>query len=168
VTPSSNIAGTWKVAVCIKEMAGMCGFSRQRFMQLVKSGVMPAPLRDEETGRPFFTEEMQAQCLEIRRRGMGRNGKIIMFYCRRTPTPAAPGRPKVLKAKDTKVGGDQYVEIVDGLHGLGLMTVTAEQVGKTVAILYPQGTSGLDNGEVIRRAFLQLKGKNSAENVGGK
>ena len=167
MTPSSNISGTGKAAVCIREMAGMCGFSRQRFMQLVKAGVMPAPLRDEQTGRPFFTEEMQAQCLEIRRRGMGLNGKIIMFYCRRTQTSAAPGRPKVLKAKSPKVGVNQYVEIVDGLHGLGL-TVTGDQVGKTVASLFPQGTSGVDAGSVIRSVFLHLKGKNSAENVGGK
>ncbi len=144
----------------------MCGFSRQRFMQLVKAGVMPAPLRDEQTGRPFFTEEMQAQCLEIRRRGMGLNGKIIMFYCRRTPTSASPGRPKVLKAKSPKVEVNQYVEIVDGLHGLGL-TVTGDQVGKTVASLFPQGTSGVDAGR-SSAGFPPSEGQGFGRKCGGK
>ena len=38
-----------------------------------KAGVMPAPLRDETTGRPYFTEELQATCVEVRRR----NGESV-------------------------------------------------------------------------------------------
>jgi predicted DNA-binding transcriptional regulator AlpA len=46
VTPRSNNPEPKKAAISIQEMAAQCGLSRQRFMQLVKAGVFPAPLYD--------------------------------------------------------------------------------------------------------------------------
>jgi hypothetical protein len=56
-----------KVAVSISEMARMVGLSRQRFHQL-KGTTFPEPMRDPETNRPFYDEELQQLCLEVRRR----------------------------------------------------------------------------------------------------
>ncbi len=70
MTTSSNNSVPAKAAVCIKEMAVMVGLSRQRFMQLVKAGVFPPPLRDEATGRPYYTDEMQTVVLDVRRRNL--------------------------------------------------------------------------------------------------
>ncbi len=166
MTESSNIPAPKRAAICIREMATLCGLSRQRFMQLVKAGVFPAPLRDEATQRPYFTEEMQAQCLEVRKRNMGINGKVVMFYARRPST--TPPTPKAKKPQIKPTGADRHAAIVDGLKALGLVTVTTTQVAEAVGQLFPQGTSGIEPGEVIRAVFVYLHGKNSGKNVGRK
>ena len=66
-------------------------------MRLVKAGVMPTPLRDADTGRPYYPEGLQALCEEVRRRNVGTNGRVVLFYARRTPTPAPTARLKVVK-----------------------------------------------------------------------
>ena len=126
-------------------------------MQLVKAGVFPAPLYDVETKRPYYPEDLQAQCLEVRKRNLGINGKVIMFYARRpglTATPKAK-TPKV-RPKET----ERYPDILEGLTALGLV-VTSAQVAEAVGQVFPQGTEGTDPGEVIRKVFLRLKGKNT-------
>jgi site-specific recombinase XerD len=55
-----------KAAVTVAEMARMLGMSRSRFYQLIGKA-FPQPSRDEG-GRPFFDEEGQKVCLEVRRR----------------------------------------------------------------------------------------------------
>jgi hypothetical protein len=171
VTNSSNIPQSNKAAICIKEMASLVGLSRQRFMQLVKSGVFPAPLKDEVTGRPYFTDEMQTVCLDVRRRNCGVNGQVIMFYARRTTSPTLPPRPKNVKPpkspKPKSSTTDHHADIVAGLHGLGL-TVTGDQVAQAVTELFPKGIGSSDTGSVIRAVFLHIRGKNSAEKVGRK
>jgi hypothetical protein len=77
---------TDKTAVSISEMARIVGLSRQRFHQLIQAGVFPAPLYDIATRRPFYNEEMQQTCLEVRRRNCGINGKAVLFYSRRAVT----------------------------------------------------------------------------------
>jgi hypothetical protein len=42
---------------------------------------------------------------------------------------------------------------------LGLASVTAADVTAAVKGLYPQGTAGIDQGEVLRAVFLALKSK---------
>ena len=49
-------------------VARKLGLSRQRFWQLRKEGVFPQPQTDEETGRPFYTEEQLEVCLDLRKR----------------------------------------------------------------------------------------------------
>ncbi len=165
MTTSSNSPGPSKVAVCIKEMAEMVGLSRQRFMQLVKAGVMPAPLRDEASGRPYYPEDLQARCAEVRRRNVGINGRVVMFYARRTPVAAS--RPKAAKAARPSSGaGEKYADVVAGLHALGLTSATTAQVAEAVADLFPGGDA--DTGTMIRSVFLHLRSKNPTGNVGSK
>jgi hypothetical protein len=152
-------------AICIKDMASQCGLSRQRFMQLVKAGVFAAPLYDVGTRRPFYSEELQAQCLEVRKRNVGINGKVVMFYARR-PSTMTP--TKAITPKDKPTGSDRYADIMDGLKALGLATITTKQVAETVGQLFPQGTEKVDQGEIIRAVFVHLHGKNTRGNVGRK
>lgn len=165
MTTSSSSAGPEKAAVSIKEMAAACGLSRQRFAQLVKAGVFPAPLRDEASGRPYYAPELQEVCLGVRRRNLGINGKVVMFYSVRTPIP-----PQVPRRKPTAKGvvSDPHADILDGLHGLGLTTAAAGQVGEVLAHLYPTGSDGIDAGQVLRAVFLHLRSNNSADKVGRK
>jgi hypothetical protein len=152
-------------AICIRDMAAQCGLSRQRFMQLVKAGVFPAPLIDQASKRPYFSEELQAQCLDVRKKNIGINGKVVMFYGRRSigTTPTTP-KAKKPQGKPT----DRYADLIDALKALGLVTVTTTQVAKAVAQLFPPGIVGVEAGEVIRAVFVHLHGKNTGGNVGRK
>jgi hypothetical protein len=152
-----------KAAICIRAMAASCGLSRQRFMQLVKAGVFPTPLYDVTTKRPFYTEDMQAQCLEVRKRNVGVNGKVVMFYARRSATMTTT--PKTKKPAFKPTGSDCHAGIVDGLKALGLVTVTTAQIAEAVGQIFPQGTATVDPREVIRAVFVHLHGKNSRGNV---
>ncbi len=144
----------------------MVGLSRQRFMQLVKAGVFPAPLVDEATKRPYYTEELQATCLEVRRRNCGINGKVVMFYARRVPSP--PTTTNTTKPKEKPALPDHCADILDGLRALGMVTATMALVSEAVKELFPGGIKNVDPGELIRQVFIHLRRKNAGENVGRK
>jgi hypothetical protein len=147
-----------KSIVTVAEMARMVGLSRQRFYQLIGSA-FPHPLYHIVSRRPFYTEEQQQVCLEVRRRNCGIDGKPVLFYASRLPS--SPRRPKPAKPK-LEAKGKDVSALVDGLNALGLTTATAAQVERTTKELFPQGTDGLDQREVLRAVFLHLKRKNSA------
>lgn len=151
-----------KAAVSVAEMARMIGLSRSRFYQLIGTA-FPLPLRQPETERPIYTEEQQKICMEVRRRNCGIDGKPILFYSRRLgTTPSKPRPPK----PTLEPQGKDVSALVDGLNALGLTTATAGQIDRATKTLFPQGTNGMDQGEVLRTVFLHLKRQNSADNVG--
>jgi hypothetical protein len=152
-----------KAAVSVTEMARMVGLSRARFYQLLEAGVFPQPGRDAETGRPFFNEELQKACLEVRRRNCGVNGKPVLFYARRAPPTPAPARPRKVTPRPPR---NEHADLTDALRGLGLASVTPAQVGAAVKELFPQGTAGVDGAEVVRAVFLHLRRKDSGGQVG--
>jgi hypothetical protein len=135
-------------------------------MQLVRAGVFPAPLYDVATRRPFYSEDLQAQCLEVRQRNVGINGRVVMFYSLRPGDTA--NVPRAKRPKEKPPGPDRYAGIVDGLKALGLVAVTAKQVAEAVGRLFPEGTERVDPGKVIRAAFVHLHGNHSGRNVGRK
>ena len=153
-----------KVAVTVAEMARMVGLSRARFYQLVEAGVFPAPERHPETKRPFYGEELQRTCLEVRRRNCGLNGKPVLFYARRATATATTGTRKPRAAAPRQP--EPHAALLDAVKGLGLTAVTPIQVAAAVAELYPKGTEGVDQGEVIRSVFLWIKRQDSGDKVG--
>jgi hypothetical protein len=68
-----------KTVVTIVEMSRMVGLSNARFRQLIGS-TFPCPLYTETTHRPYYTEDMQLICLEVRRRNLGIDGQPVFFY----------------------------------------------------------------------------------------
>src|SRR5207344_1180857 len=106
-----------KAAVTVAEMSRMVGLSRARFYQLIGSA-FPHPVYDVATKRPFYSEEAQKVCLEVRRRNCGIDGKPILFYAKRLPV--APLK-RMLKSEN------KSSHLVDGLQSLG-MNATASQV----------------------------------------
>jgi hypothetical protein len=146
-----------KAAVSVTEMARMVGLSRQRFHQLVKAGVFPSPLYDEETKRPYFDEALQEICLSVRKRNCGVNNRPVLFYARGS-RPAAPSKP--VKRKPVKCDDGKHADLIDGLKGLGLTSVTVAQVDAVVVELYPGGTSGVPPADLLRAVFLRLQRKN--------
>ncbi len=139
-----------KSAMSVVEMARMVGLSRARFYQLLGTA-FPYPIYDVTTRRPFFTPELQEQCVEVRRRNLGINGKAVMFHRRQRevalPIPKKRSRP----APDDS----RCREMVAGLRSLGLAGVSSQQVE---AALKELGVSGnKDQGEVLKAVFLHIK-----------
>ena len=147
-----------KSVVSVAEMARQLSLSRSRLYQLIEQGIFPSPIYDVQTRRPFFNEEMQAACLEVRRRNCGINGKPILFYCPRHPL-GSQSKP-IKKVKVEPKPKSQYADLLDGLRGLGL-EVTAAVVDPIVKELFPQGIQNLESGEVIRKVFLRIKRQDS-------
>jgi hypothetical protein len=150
-----------KKIVSVAEMARMVGLSRARFYQLVVGGTFPPPLYDVATKRPFYTEELQQVCLEVRRRNCGIDGKPVLFYCRRGAEAATPKKPRT--AKPAK--GAKHADLLDGLRALGLTTATAAQVTAAVKELFPKGVTEVADDEVLRAVFLHVKRQDWADNV---
>lgn len=147
-----------KAVVTVAEMARMVGLSRARFYQLLGSA-FPWPLYDVSSRRPFFDEQLQTICLEVRRRNCGIDGKPILFYARRL------GQTLNTRCRPPKKN-NKYAALIEGLRGLGLNAVTVQQIEPVLTKLYPKGTSGVPDTEVLRNVFLSIKRQNSNDNVG--
>ena len=147
-----------KAAVTVAEMARMCSLGRSRFYQLIGTA-FPKPSRDDR-GRPYYTAEQQAVCLEVRRRNCGVDGRPILFYAPRHSAPVTRRKPK---PKTTSTS--RYSEIVEGVRALGLTMVAAVEVEAAIKRLFPGDTDGVDPGEVIRKVFLSIKRQDRPDNV---
>jgi hypothetical protein len=150
-----------RAVVTVSEMARMCYLSRARFYQLMKAGIFPAPTY--QAGRPVYTAEMQEVCLEVRRKNRGINGEPVLFYARRRRVEPARRNKR---ADEPPAKNKDIAALLDGLNALGLTTATAAQVLKITEELFPQGTTGLDQAEVLRAVFLHLKRQNAGGNAG--
>lgn len=131
-------------AVCsVTQMAAKLGLSRVRFYQLQKMGIFPKPVYLSNPERPFYPLDLQQQCLNIRKTGIGSNGKPIIFYApRKKKGRCSANQPE-----------HKYEEYVDALRQIG-RKVTIRKVKNAVNALYPQGlTQQHDEGRVIRDLF---------------
>jgi len=152
-----------KMVVSVTEMARLVGLSRARLYQLTKKGTFPSPDVDATTGRPYYSTAKQQICLEVRRKNCGIDGKPILFYARRSDLGSKKGSTRPTKPQSK---GNQYADILDGLRGLGMASVTASQIDPLVKELYPQGLDGTDRGQVIRAVFLRLRRQDSSDKQG--
>lgn len=152
-----------KAAVTVAEMARMVGLSRQRFHQLIGTA-FPYPIYSIETRRPFFNDELQQVCLEVRRRNFGVNGKPVLFYAKGHQVEQPVEAPRPVKRPAKLKPKEESHEILAAVRGLGLVTATADQVNAAVKIAFPDGVTGVDQGQVIRSVFLELKRQNRLGN----
>jgi hypothetical protein len=146
---SRSIGFKTKSAVSVAAMARMVGLSRARFYQLMGSA-FPHPIYDVESKRPYYDEEAQKTCLEVRRRNCGIDGKPILFYCRHAPKAAPSKRPAHVQKLN--------VGLLEGLKGLGLV-VTSAQVEAAIKAIFPRGIEHVEQEEVIRSVFIHLQSK---------
>ncbi len=155
-----NVRIETKSAVTVAEMARMCGLSRARFYQL-KGTVFPEPTRNAETGRPFYTEDQQRVCLDVRRRNCGINGQPVLFYTKGSHPASSVTRLKKSNSKQPK-----HTALVEAVRSLGLASTTATQIDVALKALYPDGANDIDQGEVIRAVFVHLQRQNSTDKHG--
>ena len=143
---------TPKVAVTVAEMSRMCGLGRSRFYQLIGTA-FPHPVYDVSTRRPFYNQELQQVCLEVRRRNCGIDGKPILFYAK--PINRKPSAKKTT-SKVVPVSG--HADLIEGLRALG-MNANAAQVTEAINTLYPSGLNGVDSSSTLRAVFIHLQAK---------
>jgi len=146
------------------EVARRLGLSRQRFWQLRKDGVFPEPQLDENTGRPYYTEDQMAVCLDFRKRNVGLNGRVVLFYSAR-PMANVP-KPARKKRRVQPKAVDPHLAIIDSLKGLGLTGISSEQVESAIMKIFPNGKDGVEHGELVRAIFLHIQRQNPGDNVG--
>ena len=142
-----------KVHVSVAEMSRMVGLSRSRFYQLLGTA-FPKPRYDADTKRPYYDEELQKTCVEVRRRNCGIDGKPVMFYSRQTCKPT-PVRPR--KRKQPAASNGQFDDVLDNVRALGVTTATSDQVTSAVRESFPNGTDEIPDAEVVRAVFVSLK-----------
>lgn len=131
-------------AVCsVTKLAGKLGLSRARFYQLQKMGVFPAPVYCIRTKRPFYPLDLQQECLNIRKTGIGHNGQPILFYGSRQDKSGKSG-----SRQDRK-----HEELAGILRQMGLI-VAPNKVKTAIEILYPDKLAQHPvEGKVIRDLF---------------
>ena len=142
----------------LSQVSAAVGLSRQRFHQLMKDGVFPPPVYDIQSRRPHYTEELHRVCLAVKEKNVGINGKVVLFYSR---------RPGVVPKKQIRSHGStshtrspKHTGLIDGLKGLGLTTVTEQQVEAALKELYPNGTAEVGEAELLRTIFVHLMRRN--------
>jgi predicted DNA-binding transcriptional regulator AlpA len=133
--------------VTVTELCALIGLSKNRFYALQKAGIFPAPLRNPSNNRPVFDSALVEQCLGIVRNRIGANG-----------APYVPNRKRAAATPDSrKKPSGRHQGLIEALASLGL-TATAAQVEEALGRL-PEGGAGLEEPEVIRRVFLELRKK---------
>ena len=135
-------------AVCtVTALVKKLGLSRARFYQLQNTGVFPKPIYCIRTKRPFYPFELQQQCIDIRRTGIGFNGQQILFNASRKTKPD----------KSKNHSASKCEELMDILKEMRL-SVTRNKVRDAVKILYPDGLAkGHIEGTVIRDLYRYLR-----------
>ncbi len=164
-------------AVSVGELCQMLSLSKRRFYELQKQGVFPDPSAYTLVSRrPIYFAEDIRTCLGVRRRNVGNNGQIVFFYAARSPQQVAlrqaarptaqPSLPNAERrtARSPRPQRSQHAEIIDALAALGV-EATAAQVATAIRETFPSGTVGVDEGEVTRRLYQRIRGRNSADNV---
>lgn len=140
-------------AICtVTELVKRLKLSRARFYQLLEKGVFPKPTDYTHTKRPFYTLDLQQKCLEIRKTGIGFNGKPVIFN-----TPR-----KIIKPNGCDNGWDSKFnefcgELVEVLKQMGLK-MTRDKVKNALQEIYHDGLERLVvDGELIRDLFGYFK-----------
>jgi len=137
------------------QVASAVGLSRQRFHQLMTQGVFPPPVYDVHTRRPYYTEEMMKVCLSVKEQNVGINGRVVLFYAaRRSGVP--PKKQIKTHGSRSPARPPKHSGLIEGLRGLGLTTVTEQQVEVALQKLYSNGTTCVGEGEVLRTIFVHL------------
>lgn len=146
--PAQNISSfRLRAAVSVTAMAKAVGLSRSRFYDYVKRGVFPWPVYSLATRRPFYTADMQQDIIEARQTGIGCNGEFVVFYERRLP-PAMHQQATRCTA---------HPGLIEQIKSLGLAAVTQPQVDEAITLLYPNGTSAVNEDTVLRTVYRHLR-----------
>jgi len=138
-------------AASVSATAELCQLSRSRFYDLMNAGVFPKPIRHPSSKRPIYFRDGIEQCVKIQQTGLGFNGEPVVFNRKLTKTR------KPVQDRNSVPNSTEYSNVTDALKSLGL-TTTNDAVAQAVGDLYSDcDWKEADQGEVIRKVFLQLQ-----------
>ncbi len=147
-----------RCVLTVSDMARALNLSRSRFYSLVESGVFPQPLYLIETRRPFYDETLRDQCLEIRRTGLGANGRPVFFYPKRVGLPASAKSSSARKRRTGKPTVDPLVvRLIEMLKGLGIDDPKPQRVSSALSTCFPDGVTDRSEGELVAAVFRHLR-----------
>jgi|SRR5665213_74645 len=138
----------------VSGMARAVGMSRSRFYDHVRRGVFPTPAYSPTTKRPYYTAEVQEAIVAARQTGIGCNGEYVVFYERSASRPAPDKTPARNGIGDPTLS--MVSDLTSRLSDVGL-TVTPDQVRQAIATCFPNGTTGQDEGSVLRAVNRYLR-----------
>lgn len=142
-----------KAVFSIKEICEILQLSRARYYQLLQAGMLPQPLYDIHTKRPFYNLELQAQCRQVKETCVGMNGQYILFYTPRKKLQSNAG-------KALKKNGTFHQEIIDILFEMGL-DVSGKDVESAMKTVFPQGIQDGQDPTLIAREIFRYFKRNS-------
>lgn len=141
----------------VSSMAREVGLSRSRFYSLIEDGVFPYPVYLIRTRRPVYTPELQAACIEARRRGLGAvNGQPIVFY-QRSPKPKGTPKPIRRKSGAATTVSPQVARLIEGLKQLGMADPKPSAVSTALAEAFPDGVGEAESGAVLAAVYRRLR-----------
>ena len=133
--------------ITVTELCELIGISKNRFYALQRAGIFPAPLRSPLNNRPVYDSALVEQCLGTVRNRIGANG-----------APYVPNRKKASPSPvPRRKAAGLHQGLIEALASLGL-TATPAQVDEAMGHL-PEGGAGMEEPELIRQVFLQLRKK---------
>lgn len=133
-------------SICsVSQMAKLLGLSRTRFYQLSERGVFPPPVYSITSKRPFHTHDLRNQCLQIRKTGIGHNGRPVIFNNK------VKSKAKILQKEKPRQDYSRFLEL---LAQVGRKT-SAKQVQMALETLYPDNTIQQFSDEKILRDLDQ-------------
>ena len=141
----------------VKKMIAMLGMSKARFYQHLKNGVFPPPVYSFYTKQPFYPENLQNRCMDIRRTGIGYNGIPVLFY---TPRKAE-------NCKSEGKSNNDYREIIEALKNVNIK-VTDKDIKATLRELnITTFTKGHIDGEFFKKLINYFTQRVKSESYSG-
>lgn len=147
-----------RCVLTVSDMARTLELSRSRFYSLIESGVFPTPLYMVETRRPFYDEALRDKCLEIRRTGLGADGRPVFFYPKRVGPPASTKSSSARRKTPTKPAVDPLsARLIEMLKGLGIDDPKPQAVSSALTVCFPDGVADRAEGELVAAVFRHLR-----------
>ena len=134
-------------AVSVSSHCKQLQMSRSQYYWHVQKGTFHPPLYLVSNKRPYLTASMVEENLRARETGMSVSGQYVIFYERQQSNP----KPLTKKPKAN------HSSLMDGLRNLGLTGITTDQIESAMTIVFPNGTDGQDEANVLRAVFRHLK-----------
>ena len=150
--------------ISINQFCSLMGISRSRYYQILSEGLIHPPVYSD-SNRPYFTRELALKNLAVKKNNIGVNGKICIFYnCNRASFSSAKNNTA---KKEKKTTTTKHTNLIDGLSSLGIHDITSSQIDNVLKKCFPNGTNNVEEGEILRSVFCQIKAQNSEDNVNG-
>ena len=154
-------AETVREYMSVTEMAERLGMSRSNLYALIDKGVFLSPIYLTANRQPFYPRHMVERNLLVRNTGLGINGQPIKFY-RRRGIPASTQRHRITNGSNGRrrarnQSSGVLASLVNDLKALGLTSVTEDSAGVALTEMFPGGTAGVAEGDVIRAVFRRLR-----------